>query len=69
MTFGLEGWFNGMLNVYKRILSLIGSVMLLMPPLEIIYGINGVYYNIIGILILIVMYFLQGKLNFKMKTV
>jgi TRAP transporter 4TM/12TM fusion protein len=69
MTFGLEGWFNGMLNVYKRILSLIGSVMLLMPPLEIIYGINGVYYNIIGILILVVMYFLQGKLNFKMKTV
>ena len=69
MTFGLEGWFNGMLNIYKRILSLIGSVMLLMPPLEIIYGINGVYYNIIGILILIVMYFLQGKLNFKMKTI
>ena len=69
MTFGLEGWFNGMLNVYKRILSLIGSVMLLMPPLEIIYGVNGVYYNIIGILILVVMYFLQGKLNFKMKTV
>ena len=58
-----------MLNVYKRILSLIGSVMLLMPPLEIIYGVNGVYYNIIGILILVVMYFLQGKLNFKMKTV
>ena len=69
MTFGLEGWFNGMFNIYKRVLSLIGSVMLLMPPLEIIYGINGVYYNIIGILILIVMYFLQGKLNFKMKTI
>jgi hypothetical protein len=68
MTFGLEGWFNGALNVYKRILALIGSVMLLMPPLEIIYGINGLYYNFIGILILLIIYFLQGKINFKMKT-
>jgi TRAP transporter 4TM/12TM fusion protein len=69
MTFGLEGWFNGALNVYKRILAFVGSIMLLMPPLEIIYGINGLYYNIVGVLILLVIYFLQGKLNFKMKTV
>jgi len=56
------------LNVYKRTLALIGSVMLLMPPLEMIYGINGLYYNFIGILILLIIYFLQGKINFKMKT-
>ncbi len=68
MTFGLEGWFNGALNVYKRILAFVGSVMLIIPPLEIIYGINGLYYNAVGIFILLVIYFLQGKLNFKMKT-
>jgi TRAP-type uncharacterized transport system fused permease subunit len=68
MTFGLEGWFNGALNVYKRILAFVGSVMLIIPPLEIIYGINGLYYNAVGVFILLVIYFLQGKLNFKMKT-
>ena len=68
MTFGLEGWFNGALNIYKRILAFVGSIMLIIPPLEIIYGINGLYYNAIGVFILLVIYFLQGKFNFKMKT-
>jgi TRAP transporter 4TM/12TM fusion protein len=68
MTLGLEGWFNGKLNAYKRTLVLLGSVTLLIPPLEIIYGINGFYYNLIGILVLLMIYFLQGKLNFKLKV-
>ena len=68
MTFGLEGWFNGALNIYKRILAFVGSIMLIIPPQEIIYGINGLYYNAIGVFILLVIYFLQGKFNFKMKT-
>jgi hypothetical protein len=68
MTLGLEGWFNGKLNAYKRTFVLLGSVTLLIPPLEIIYGINGFYYNLIGILVLLMIYFLQGKLNFKSKV-
>jgi TRAP transporter 4TM/12TM fusion protein len=68
MTLGLEGWFNGKLNGYKRTFVLLGSVTLLIPPLEIIYGVNGFYYNLIGILVLLMIYFLQGKLNFKLKV-
>ncbi len=68
MTLGLEGWFNGKLNSYKRTLVLLGSVTLLIPPLEIIYGFNGFYYNLIGVLILLIIYFLQGKINFILKA-
>jgi TRAP transporter 4TM/12TM fusion protein len=68
MTLGLEGWFNGKLNSYKRTLVLLGSVTLLIPPLEIIYGLNGFYYNLVGILVLLIIYFLQNKLNFKSKV-
>ncbi len=68
MTLGLEGWFNGKLNTYKRTLVLLGSVTLLIPPLEIIYGFNGFYYNLIGVLILLIIYFLQGKINFILKA-
>ena len=68
MTLGLEGWFNGKLNAFKRTLALIGSVTLLIPPLQNIYGIDGIYYNLIGVLILMIIYYLQGKLNFKLKA-
>ena len=68
MTLGLEGWFNGKLNAFKRILALIGSVTLLIPPLQNIYGIDGIYFNFLGIFILMIIYYLQGKLNFNMKV-
>ena len=68
MTLGLEGWFNGKLNASKRALTLLGSVGLLIPPLENIYGIDGFYYNSFGILILLIIYFLQDKLNFRFGT-
>ena len=68
MTLGLEGWFNGKLNSYKRTLVLLGSVTLLIPPLEIIYGLNGFYYNLVGVLVLLIIYFLQDKLTFKSKV-
>ncbi|MDA0916239.1 MAG: TRAP transporter permease [Proteobacteria bacterium] len=69
MTLGLEGWFNGKLNVYKRTLALIGSVALLIPPLENILGVQGLYYNFSGLIILAVIYFLQGRLSFNTKVV
>ena len=65
MTLGLEGWFNGVLNPFKRILSLIGSVFLLIPPMQTIYEISGFIINGLGLLILIFIYFIQGKLIFK----
>jgi len=65
MTLGLEGWFNGALNPFKRILSLIGSVFLLIPPMQTIYEISGFIINGLGLLILIFIYFVQGKLKFK----
>ena len=68
MTLGLEGWFNGVLNIKKRVLALLGSVCLLIPPLEIIYGFNGFYYNFVGALFLLLLYFLQDKLNFGLKA-
>ena len=68
MTLGLEGWFNGKLNAFKRTLALLGSVTLLIPPLQNIYGIDGIYYNLMGVLILMIIYYLQGKLNFKLKA-
>ena len=68
MTLGLEGWFNGVLNIKKRVLALLGSVCLLIPPLEIIYGLNGFYYNFSGVLFLLLLYYLQNKLNFGLKA-
>ena len=68
MTLGLEGWFNGKLNVFKRILAILSSVTLLVPPLQNIYGIDGIYFNFLGIFILMIIYHLQGKLNFNMKV-
>ena len=59
---------NGKLNTYKRTLVLLGSVTLLIPPLEIIYGLSGFYYNLVGVLVLLIIYFLQDKLTFKSKV-
>ena len=65
MTLGLEGWFNGPLNPLKRMLALVGSVFLLIPPQETIYDLSGFILNGFGLLTLISIYFVQGKLNFK----
>ena len=56
------------LNVFKRTLALLSSVALLIPPLQNIYGIDGIYFNFLGIFILMIIYYLQGKLNFNMKV-
>ena len=61
MTLGLEGWFNGPLKVFTRIIAFASSVLLLIPPLEIIYGYSGFLLNSIGLLLLIAVYFIQGR--------
>ena len=55
-------------NPFKRILSLIGSVFLLIPPMQTIYEISGFMINGLGLLILIFIYFVQGKLKFKIEN-
>jgi len=47
---------------------LLGSVSLLIPPLQVFYGIQGFYCNAIGLLLLVFIYYLQGKLNFNLKA-
>ncbi len=68
MTLGLEGWFNGPLNLFKRLMAIIGSICLLIPPFEIIYEISGFIINSIGLIILIFIYIIQGKLKLHFKS-
>ncbi len=61
MTLGLEGYLNKPLNVYTRIIAFISSILLLLPPLSIFYGVSGFLLNGVGFVILIFVYFIQGK--------
>ena len=61
MTLGLEGYLNKPLRVYTRIISFVSSILLLLPPLSIFFGISGFLLNVIGLVILILVYFIQGK--------
>ena len=61
MTLGLEGYLNKPLNVYTRIIAFISSILLLLPPLSIFYGISGFLLNGVGFVILILVYLIQGK--------
>ena len=63
MTLGLEGYLNKPLNVYTRIIAFISSVLLLLPPLSIFYGVSGFLLNGVGLVILIFVYFIQGKIK------
>ena len=61
MTLGLEGYLNKPLNVYTRIIAFVSSIFLLLPPLSIFYGVSGFWFNGVGLVILIFVYFIQGK--------
>ena len=61
MTLGLEGYLNKPLNVYTRIIAFISSILLLLPPLSIFYGVSGFLLNGVGFVILIFVYLIQGK--------
>ena len=61
MTLGLEGYLNKPLNFYTRIIAFISSILLLLPPLSIFYGISGFLLNGVGFVILIFVYLIQGK--------
>ena len=63
MTLGLEGYLNKPLNVYTRIIAFISSILLLLPPLSIFYGISGFLLNGVGFVILIFVYLIQGKIK------
>ncbi len=61
MTLGLEGYLNKPLNVYTRIIAFISSILLLLPPLSIFYGVSGFLLNGVGLVNLIFVYLIQGK--------
>ena len=61
MTLGLEGYLNKPLNVNTRIIAFISSILLLLPPLSIFYGVSGFLLNGVGLVILIFVYLIQGK--------
>ena len=61
MTLGLEGYLNKPLNVYTRIIAFVSSILLLLPPLSIFYGVSGFLLNGVGLVILIFVYLIQGK--------
>ena len=61
MTLGLEGYLNKPLNVYTRIIAFISSILLLLPPLSIFYGVSGFLLNGVGLVILLFIYLIQGK--------
>ncbi len=61
MTLGLEGYLNKPLNVYTRIIAFISSILLLLPPLSIFYGVSGFLLNGVGLVILIFVYLIQGR--------
>ena len=63
MTLGLEGYLNKPLNVYTRIIAFVSSILLLLPPLSIFYGVSGFLLNGAGLVILIFVYFIQGKIK------
>ncbi len=63
MTLGLEGYLNKPLNVYTRIIAFVSSILLLLPPLSIFYGISGFLLNGVGLVILIFIYFIQDKIK------
>ena len=64
MTLGLEGYLNKPLNVYTRLIAFISSVLLLLPPLSIFYGVSGFLLNGVGLVILIFVSLIQGKFKF-----
>ena len=63
MTLGLEGYLNKPLNVFTRIIAFVSSILLLLPPLSFFYDVSGFLFNGVGLLILIFIYFIQGKFD------
>ncbi len=64
MTLGLEGYLNKPLKLYTRLISFISSILLLLPPLSFFFGASGFLLNGVGLMILIFIYFIQGKFRF-----
>ena len=64
MTLGLEGYLNKPLNIYTRIIAFVSSILLLLPPLSFFYDMSGFLLNGVGLIILIFIYFIQGRFKF-----
>tara|TARA_B110000483_G_scaffold54663_1_gene68194 strand:- start:5 stop:2050 length:2046 start_codon:yes stop_codon:yes gene_type:complete len=61
MTLGLEGWLKGALSFSKRLIALIASLLLLIPPLINFMGFSGFAINGIGLVFLVSLYLMPNK--------
>jgi len=51
LSSGVEGWHNGRLPVPWRIITVVGAVLLMLPPMGHDLGMSGFIYNALGALI------------------
>jgi TRAP transporter 4TM/12TM fusion protein len=51
LSAGLEGWCRGRLNPVQRALALTAAVLTLLPPVTLIFGIQGYFWNAAGLLL------------------
>ena len=49
LSMSLEGWCRGSLNQMQRFLTLIASIMVLLPPMNPVFGVAGYVWEIIGV--------------------
>lgn len=50
LSTGLEGWYRGAFNPLQRIAGLVLAVLLLLPPLTEIAGMQGYVWNVLGLI-------------------
>lgn len=51
LSTGLEGWYRGRLNVLQRFAAIVAAALTLMPPTEIIGGVQGYLWWAVGLIL------------------
>ena len=51
LSTGLEGWYRGRLNAYQRFAAIVAATLMLMPPGEVIGGLQGYLWWAIGLVL------------------
>ena len=51
LSMALEGWYRGALNTVQRVITLIGAIMILLPPNTTIMGVAGYIWEIAGLIL------------------
>ena len=51
LSTGLEGWYRGRLSPLQRGVALVAAILLLLPPVTVVYGIQGYLWNAAGLVV------------------